>query len=134
MREAGRATLKSGEGVAAMTVRGAAPAAGPAAASGFVGVTLPLSGCPLYPLQSGTRSLKRSTTPTMAAPCPLLGDGITDDTLLHIAHFLPTTRDLLCLQLSCPRFAAKIIAVPCPAARAQEGVPWQRQRRRGCPS
>ena len=42
--------------------------------------------------------------------CPLLGDGITDNTLLHIASFLPTARDLLCLQLACPRFAAKVIA------------------------
>ena len=46
----------------------------------------------------------------MAAPCPLLGDGITDDTLLHIARFLPTARDLLCLMLTNSRFAAKIIA------------------------
>ena len=46
----------------------------------------------------------------MAAPCPLLGDGIMDDTLLHIASFLPTANDLLCLQLACPRFAAKTIA------------------------
>ena len=48
----------------------------------------------------------------MAAPCPLLGDGITDDTLLHIACFLPTARDLLSLLLTCPRFAAKVIAAP----------------------
>ena len=48
----------------------------------------------------------------MAAPCPLLGDGITNDTLFHIAHFLPSARDLLCLQLTCPRFAAKCIAAP----------------------
>ena len=46
----------------------------------------------------------------MAAPCPLLGDGITDDTLLHIAGFLPTARDLLCLMLTNSRFAAKVIA------------------------
>ena len=46
------------------------------------------------------------------AACPLLGDGITDDTLLHIAHFLPTAKDLMCLGLACPRFAAKIIAAP----------------------
>ena len=45
----------------------------------------------------------------MAAPCPLLGDGITDVTLLAIARFLPTARDLLCIGLTCPRFAAKII-------------------------
>ena len=48
----------------------------------------------------------------MAAPCPLLSDGITDDTLLHIAGFLSTARDLLSLCLTCPRFAAKVIAAP----------------------
>ena len=48
----------------------------------------------------------------MTAPCPLLGDGVTDDTLRRIASFLPTARDLLCLQLPCPRFAAKVIAAP----------------------
>ena len=46
------------------------------------------------------------------APCPLLSDGVTDDTLLHIARFLPTAKDLLCLQLACPRFAARIIPAP----------------------
>ena len=46
----------------------------------------------------------------MAAPCPLLGDAITDDTLLNIARFLPTAKDLLCLKLTNSRFAAKIIA------------------------
>ena len=35
----------------------------------------------------------------MMAACPLLGDGVTDDTLLHIASFLPNGRDLLRLQL-----------------------------------
>ena len=40
----------------------------------------------------------------------MLGDGITDDILIRIAHFLPTARNLLCLGLTCPRFAAKIIA------------------------
>ena len=50
----------------------------------------------------------------MAVPCPLLGDGITDDTLLNIARFLPTVRDLLCLKLSNKRFAAKVIA-PAPS-------------------
>ena len=44
-----------------------------------------------------------------APPCALLGDGTRDDTLLHIARFLPTARDLLCPQLACPRFAAKVI-------------------------
>ena len=52
----------------------------------------------------------------MAAPCPLLavplGDGITDDTLLHIARLLPSATDLLSLGLTCPRFAARIIAAP----------------------
>ena len=46
----------------------------------------------------------------MATPCPLLGDGIMDDTLLHVAGFLPTTKDPLCLMLINSRFAAKIIA------------------------
>ena len=41
----------------------------------------------------------------MAAPCPLLGGGITDDTLLNIARFLPTAMDLLCLKLTNSRFA-----------------------------
>ena len=48
----------------------------------------------------------------MAAPCPLLGNGITDDTLLNIARFLPTAKDLLCLKLTDKRFGAKIIAAP----------------------
>ena len=52
-----------------------------------------------------------SEAPAMAAPpCPLLGDGITDDMLLNIARFLPTAKDLLCLMLTNSRFAAKIIA------------------------
>ena len=46
----------------------------------------------------------------MAARCPLLGDGITDDTLLHIVRFLPTARDLLCLLLANRRFRTKCIA------------------------
>jgi hypothetical protein len=45
-------------------------------------------------------------------PCPLLGDGVTDDTLLHIASFLPTARDLLRLQLTNKRFGTKCIAAP----------------------
>ena len=58
-------------------------------------------------------------------PAPLLGDGITEDTLLHIARFLPSARDLLCLQLVCPRFVAKCIAAPpgvgdCAGAAAPE--------------
>ena len=48
----------------------------------------------------------------MAAPaCPLLGDGVTDDTLVNIARFLPV-EDLLSLQRTCPRFAAKCIPAP----------------------
>ena len=61
-----------------------------------------------------------------APPCPLLGDGITDDTLLNIARFLPTAKDLLCLMLTNSRFAAKIIASsgggPGAAAAAPEMV------------
>ena len=34
------------------------------------------------------------------AACPLLGDGVTDDTLLHVARFLSTARDILRLQLT----------------------------------
>ena len=49
----------------------------------------------------------------MAAPaCPLLGDGVTDDTLLHIASFLTTAVDLLRLQLTNKRFSTKCIAAP----------------------
>ena len=48
---------------------------------------------------------------SMAAPCPLLGDGITDDTLLHIAGFLPTANDLLCFGLTNTRFSAKCIVI-----------------------
>ena len=71
----------------------------------------------------------------MAAPCPLLGGGITDDTLLHIARFLPTARDLLCFGLACPRFAAKIIAAHGVSAGGAAAAPemlcsWR--RRRGC--
>ena len=36
-------------------------------------------------------------------------DGITDDTLLLTARFLPTAKDLLCLGLTCPRPNAKIM-------------------------
>ena len=42
-----------------------------------------------------------------APPCPLLGDGVTDDTLLHIASFIATARDLLRLQLTNKRFEAR---------------------------
>ena len=60
----------------------------------------------------------------MAAPCPLLGDGITDDTLLHIAGFLPTARDLLCLKLTNTRFCAKCIAAaPVSAAGGAAAAP-----------
>ena len=68
----------------------------------------------------------------MAAPCPLLGDGITDDTLLHISRFLPTARDLLCLKLTNSRFAAKASS-PCRPA-AQPGRVQRQQRRRWCAS
>ena len=45
-----------------------------------------------------------------APPCPLLGDGVTDDTPLHIASFLPTAGDLLRLQLTNKRFSITCIA------------------------
>ena len=48
----------------------------------------------------------------MAAPGPLLGGGITDDTLLHTAGCPPTAKGLLSLLPTCPRFAAKVIATP----------------------
>jgi hypothetical protein len=58
----------------------------------------------------------------MAAPlCPLLGDGVTDDTLLHIACFLTDPRDLLRLQLTCPRFANKVIAAA-PSSSVGDGA------------
>ena len=40
----------------------------------------------------------------------LLDDETTDDSLLAIARLLPTARDLFALGLTCPRFAAKVIA------------------------
>ena len=63
-------------------------------------------------------------------PCPLLGDGVTDDTLLHIARFLGDPRDLLRLQLTCPRFAAKVIASPAAAGGDGQAAP----RLRCCPA
>ena len=36
----------------------------------------------------------------MAAPCLLLGGSGAGDTLLHMARFLPTAKDLLCLCLA----------------------------------
>ena len=72
----------------------------------------------------------------MAAPCRLLGDGITDDTLLNIAGFLPTARDLLCLKLTHRRFAAKVIAAPASGAGSAAAAPRRccasRMRRGGC--
>ena len=68
------------------------------------------------------RSLGRVTVPAAHARFRSDSDGSAvpaarrrhhDDTLLHVAGFLPTARDLLSLQLACPRFAAKVIgAVP----------------------
>ena len=57
----------------------------------------------------------------MAAPCPLLGDGLTDDTLLNIVRFLPTAKDLVCLQLTNTRFAAKVIAAALSVSAARRG-------------
>ena len=48
----------------------------------------------------------------MAAPCPLLGEGITDDTLLNIARFITTANDLLSLRLTNKRFYIKCIPAP----------------------
>ena len=48
----------------------------------------------------------------MAAPCPLLSDGITDDTLLHVARFLTSAKDLLSLRLTHTRFSARVISAP----------------------
>ena len=71
----------------------------------------------------------------MAAPCPLLGDSITDDKLLHITRFLPTATDLLCLVLTNARFAAKVIATA-PSVGSAGGwwrlVAGQQQQRRRC--
>ena len=58
----------------------------------------------------------------MAAPCPLLGDGVTDDTLLHIARFLTNPTDLLRLQLSNKRFSTKCIAAPSVSAGGRSTV------------
>ena len=51
----------------------------------------------------------------MAAPCPLLGDGITDDTLLNVARFLPTARDLFCLGLTNTRFSIHVKCITAPS-------------------
>ena len=71
----------------------------------------------------------------MAAPvCPLLGDGVTDDTLLHIARVLPTAEDLLRLQLTNRRFSAKCTAPPCGGGGTLAALPAMlsfRGRRRG---
>ena len=73
----------------------------------------------------------------MAALCLLLGDGITDDTLLHIASFL-VAKDLIRLQLTSKRFAAKRIApsrgggkAGAAAAAPLSGRRRSRRRRRG---
>ena len=55
----------------------------------------------------------------MASPCPLLSGGVTDDTLLHITHFLPTARDRLSLKLTCRRFSINCIAAT--SAESAEG-------------
>ena len=57
----------------------------------------------------------------------LLSDGITDDTLLLIAHFLPTARDLLCLGLTNTRFSANIIAARrcCRSSRRRDDSGWR---------
>ena len=69
--------------------------------------------------------------------CPLLGDAITDDTLLNIARLLPTAKDLLCLKLTNSRFAAKAIATAPRPAQGVQPRQWlrccaSRRRRGGC--
>ena len=55
-----------------------------------------------YGVMSGSRG---------AAPSrPLLGGGITDDTLPHTAASIPTARDLVRPQLTDERFSIKCIA------------------------
>ena len=56
--------------------------------------------------------LARTTAFHASGGSLLMGDGVTDDTLLHIAHFLPTAKDLLRLQLTNRRFSSKAIAAP----------------------
>ena len=56
--------------------------------------------------------LSRNPRGMAAPPCALLGDGVTDDVLLHIATFLTTAKDLLRLQLTHERFASECIAAP----------------------
>ena len=58
----------------------------------------------------------------MPAPCLLLGDGITDDTLLHIARFITNAKDLLRLQLTSKRFGAKVIEAPSFSAPVSGGL------------
>ena len=53
----------------------------------------------------------------------LLGDGITDDTLLIMARFVPTAKDLLCLRLTNTRFTIKCIAAPSAAGGAAAAAP-----------
>ena len=53
-----------------------------------------------------------------APPCPLLGDGVTDDTLLHIASFLAAaTESWLCLM-----HEVGVLRVPLAFGRAHGGI------------
>ena len=65
-----------------------------------------------------SRPWKVAMAAAAPAMCPLLGDNITDDTLLHIASFIPTAKDLLCLWLSNRRFSIKCIAAQSGGAAA----------------
>ena len=56
-----------------------------------------------------------------APPCPLLGDGVTDDTLLHIACFLPTAKDLVRFKLTNKRLSIKCIAAPSASRDSSRG-------------
>ena len=59
-----------------------------------------------------TLALVSEAAASNATASLLAGDGITDDTLLHIASFLPTASDLLRVQLTSKRFGARCIAAP----------------------
>ena len=97
----------------------------PTAARGDAGLRLSADHCSHDVGRLCRPSARRAARPTMASPCPLLGDGITDDTLLNIAGFLPSARDLLCLKLTNSRFAAKIhvhVIAAAPSGIAAGGV------------
>jgi hypothetical protein len=62
------------------------------------------------------------TTAFHASGGSLLGDDVVDDALLNIASFLPP-QGLARLEMTCPRFAAKVIKGPAPGAPGRTGLP-----------